>query len=304
MEERLKTIIEKNKEETKKGKVADYIPALKKARQEDLGLALVDLEGRIYQEGDSQKKFTIQSISKVISLIQAILDRGKEEVFKHVGYEGTDEAFNSLYKLDLDSKSKPANPMINSGAIVTTSLIKGDGQEKFNKILDLTRKMAGNHNLSYNEEVYKSEKATGDKNRAMAYLMKARGLLEGNVEEILDAYFKQCSIELDVVDLARIGASIGSGLEGLDLDNSLSKKELTSLITGIMANCGMYNYSGQYMAEIAIPSKSGVAGGILGVIPGKMGIGIYGPALDGNGNSLAGIRIMKDLAEEFDLKIW
>lgn len=304
MEKKLKDIIEKNKFLTKEGRVADYIPALKKARSEDLGLALIDLEGRIDKIGNYNKKFTIQSISKVIALIQAILDRGKEEVFKYVGYEGTDEPFNSLYKLDLDHISKPANPMINSGAIVTTSLIKGDHEERFKKVLDLTRKMARNPEIGYNEEVYISEKTTGDKNKAMAYLMKARGILEGDVEKILDAYFKQCAIEVDAVDLANIGAFIANGCQGLDMGGALSSKELTSLITAIMANCGMYNYSGQYMAEVSIPSKSGVAGGLLGVVPGKMGIGIFGPALDENGNSLAGIGVMKDLSREFDLMIW
>ena len=304
MEEKLKGILEKNMGLTKEGKLADYIPALTKADPNDLAICLVDMDRNSYKVGQYGKSFTIQSISKVIALIQAITDNGREQVFDRVGYEGTDEAFNSLYKLDLPTGEKPANPMINSGAIVTTSLIKGDKEEKFNKILKLTRLMANNPTIGYDEEVYLSEKATGDKNRAMAYLMKAKGIFDGEVEDVLDAYFKQCSIEVDALDLANIAICIAGGLKELELANSIPREELTSLVIGIMANCGMYNSSGQYMVDVGIPSKSGVAGGIMAVAPGKMGIGIYGPALNENGNSIGGSGIMKDLAKELNLKAW
>lgn len=211
MEKVLTDIVEKNRYLLKEGKVADYIPALAKANPNHIGVCLVDLDGTITTAGDTSIKFTIQSISKVITLMRAVMDKGQDYVFGRVGYEGTDEPFNTLYKLDLPHITKPANPMINAGAILTTSLVHGSGDEKFQRILELTRIMTNNPNIIYNEEVYQSEKATGDKNRAIANLMRARGILDGDVEEILDAYFKQCSIEVDAEDLGNIAAFLANG---------------------------------------------------------------------------------------------
>lgn len=304
MDRLLEKIVEKNRYLTKEGNVADYIPALSKANPDHIGICLVDLEGNVNKAGDCSIKFTIQSISKVISLMLALMDNGQDYVFDRVGYEGTDEPFNTLYKLDQPHIEKPANPMINSGAILTTSLVEGNGDEKFQRILQLTRIMAKNPNLTYSEEVYLSEKATGDKNRAMANLMKARGMLVGDVEEILDSYFKQCSIEVDVVDLANIGAFIANGFKKLETCGKVRPEKLRSILLGIMTTSGMYNHSGEYAVEVGIPSKSGVGGGIMAALPKKYGIGTFGPSLDGNGNSSAGQGMMKSLANELGLKIF
>lgn len=304
MEKLLGEIIEKNRYLTKEGNVADYIPALKKANPSYIGISIVDLQGNTYKSGDYQVKFTIQSISKVLSLMLALMDNGQEYVFNRVGYEGTEEPFNSLYKLDLPHVAKPTNPMMNGGAIVTTSLVKGNYGEKFSRILELTRIVSNNPNISYSEEVYLSEKATGDKNRALANIMKARGMLEGEVEETLDEYFKQCAIEVDAVDLANIGAFLAKGCRGLDSYGNIDRKKLSSILIGIINNCGMYNFSGEYAVEVGVPSKSGVAGGMVAVSPSKMGIGIFAPALDEYGNSKAGYGIMKDLSRELNLKLF
>lgn len=304
MEELLNKIIESNKKLGKEGKVADYIPALAKADPKDIGLALVDQDGKLYKSGEYKVKFTIQSISKVLALALAIIDNGEDYVFEKVGYEGTDDPFNSLYKLDLPYIDKPANPMVNSGAIVTTSLIKNKEIGRFNRILNLVRKASKNPSITYNKEVYLSEKETGDKNRALAYIMRSRGMLEGNVEEILDDYFKQCSIEVDTIDLANIGGFLSKQCKGLDSYGKVKRDRLTSILIGIMNNSGMYNFSGQYAVEVGIPSKSGVAGGIVGVVPSKMGIGVYSPALDKHGNSKLGYRIMKDLSKELNLSLF
>lgn len=304
MEKCLSQIINNNRFLTKQGKVADYIPALKKANADDVGLALVDSKGNVFRAGEYSVKFTMQSISKIISLIQAIVDNGQSKVFKKVGYQGTDEPFNSLYKLDLPYVDKPANPMINAGAIVTTSLIEGNEDQKFNKILALVRKMANNPNITYNREVYLSEKSTGDKNKAMAYLMKSRDMFEGSVEETLDTYFKQCSIEINAVDLAKIGLFIAQGCKGMNLPNHIDGRKISSIIIGIMASCGMYNFSSEYLIEVGIPSKSGVGGGIMGLLPNKCGIGVFSPALDDYGNSSAGYGIMKELSKKLQLNIF
>lgn len=304
MENLLNKIIDNNRHLIKNGALADYIPALLQANPNHMGICIMDIDGNVYKAGDYNEKFTIQSISKVMSLMQALIDNGEDYVFKKIDYEPTEEPFNTLFKLDFPHTIKPSNPMINSGAIVTTSLIKGEGEEKFNRLLDLIRRVAENPNISYNEEVYLSEKETGDKNRAMAYLMKSRGFIEGDVEDILDTYFKQCSIEVTTVDMAKIGLFIANRYRLSKEEKPICNAKIASILTAIMATCGMYNFSGEYAATVGIPSKSGVGGGILGTIPYKMGIGIFSPALDQYGNSIAGYGIMKDLSKELNLNIF
>lgn len=184
----------------------------------------------------------------------ALVDNGEEKVFSKVGLESTDEPFNSLYKLDLSLENKPANPMINSGAIIVTSMIKGNHEEKFNKILEAIRKITNNNTIDYNREVYESEKETGDRNRAIAYLLKNKGLLEGDVEEVLDVYFKQCSIELDLIDLAKIGL-LANGCRTLDGGYQGCNIEIATILIAVMTTCGMYDFSGEFAARVGIPSK-------------------------------------------------
>ena len=297
-------IIENNKHFVNQGKVADYIPALSKVNPNHIGVCLMDLDGNIYKSGDYKVPFTIQSISKVMGLMLAIMDNGEDEVFKRVGCKPTDDPFNTLYKLDFPHIEKPANPMINAGAILTTSLIKGESGEKFNRLLDLIRTITENPNITYNEEVYLSEKETGSKNKAIAYLMNSRGFLNADIEDVLDSYFKQCSIEVNCLDIAKMALFLAN--KGLipGSKNRICDAKTTSTITAIMATCGMYDFSGEYAIEVGIPSKSGVAGGILGTIPGKIGIGVYSPALDGFGNSIVGYNIMKDLSNKLNLNIY
>lgn len=304
MEKILKEIVNKNKEFYKDGKVADYIPALKKANIEDCGISIIDRDKKIYSFGDYNKNFTIQSISKIVSLTLAIMDRGSEKIFQKVGYEGTERPFNDITYLGESHVKKAINPMLNSGAIAVTSLVKGSGEERFNRILKLVRILASNPEIELDEEVYKSEKDTGDRNRAIGYLMKSQGIMEGKVDDILDSYFKQCSISVNTIDLANIGLSISNRFKDIKFESDIDKDQLSKLLIGIMTHSGMYNSSGKWSVDVGIPSKSGVAGGLLSVVPNKYGIGFYGPALDGYGNSLLGYRVLKDLSKELDLSIY
>jgi len=304
MEILLNEIIENNRHLIEDGKVADYIPALAKADREKIGVTVAGRTGALlHTAGDFEEKFTLQSISKIISFLVAAMDIGIEAIFEKVGLDSTDEPFNAFTKLDLPNIHKPANPMINSGAILTTGMIKGDGEERFQKILELTRKMANNPNIGYDEEVYMSEKETGSRNRSMAYLMSSKGILDGDVEDVLDTYFKQCSIQVDTRDIAKIGRFISNGCEGINIDG-ISRKDMSILIKGLLFTCGMYNYSAKYAIEVGIPSKSGVGGGIMGILPNGMGIGIFSPALDENGNSSAGIGIIKELSRRLHFNIF
>ncbi len=304
MEDLLEKIINNNKDFYKEGRVADYIPALKNANIQDCGLSIIDKAGKRYSVGDYNKNFTMQSISKIVALIQAIIENGAEEVFEKTGYEGSDRSFNNISYLEDANTIKTINPMMNSGAIIVTSLIQGEKDEKFNKILKLTRKLALNEDIGLDEEVYISEKNTGDKNRAIAYLMKAEDIMQGHVDNILDNYFKQCSISLNTIDLANIGFNIANRFENIDLAKNIDKKNLSNLLIAIMNNTGMYNFSGQWAAKVGIPSKSGVAGGILSVLPERYGIGFYGPSLDSRGNPLVGYKVLKELSKELKLSIF
>ena len=304
MEKLLESIIEKNKHLVELGNVASYIPALSKANPNHIGISVIDKDGHIYSAGDYKEKFTIQSISKVLALIVALMELGEKKVFQKVGYNGSENSFNNIINLDYSNTIFPTNPMINAGAIVITSLIEGSGEEKFNKILNLTRVITGNKEIICNEEVYLSEKETGDRNRAIAYLMKSKNMITGNVDEILDAYFKQCSMEIDTIDLAKIGFFISNGCKSLRDNKYISSDSITSLILSIMTNCGMYDYSGEYSIKVGVPSKSGVAGGLLGSVRNTFGIGLYSPVLDNKGNPLVGISIMEDLSIELGLNLF
>lgn len=304
MEELLKKIVEENRVFYREGRVADYIPALKNADLKDCGITVIDKSKEIYSVGDSNKNFTIQSISKVISLMLAILDNGTERVFQTVGYEGTERPFNDISYLGDDNTNIAINPMLNSGAIAVTSLINGNGEKRIARILELTRLLACNQNIEIDKEVYRSEKNTGDRNKSIAYLMKSKGIIKGDADDILDTYFKQCSISINTVDLANIGFSIANRFKDIELESNINKKELSSLLIAMMVHSGMYNSSGRWSVEVGLPSKSGVAGGILSLVPDKYGIGFYGPGLDVNSNSHLGHRILKDLSRELDLKIY
>ncbi|WP_308780398.1 glutaminase A [uncultured Clostridium sp.] len=301
----LNTLVEKNRVYGKEGNVASYIPALSKANADDLGIYVVDSKGKEYYSGDYDKKFTMQSISKIVSLILAIRDNGRFNVFKKVDVEPTGMGFNSIVNLEASDSGKPYNPMINAGAIVTTSLIDGRNvEEKLEKILDFMRTVTNNKYIDVNEEVYLSEKETGNRNRALAYFMKSTGVLEGNVEEILELYFKQCSIELTAKDLARFGAVLANDGVIPWTNEKIIPKEVCRIVKTIMVTCGMYDASGEFAVNVGIPAKSGVGGGIIATVPRKFGIGIYGPSLDEKGNSIAGLKLIKDFSNELDLSIF
>ncbi len=305
LEEILKEIIEESRKYTNFGNVATYIPELQKANKYDLAACVMDKDGNVYVSGDGEKKFTIQSVSKPIMLALALMDHGREKVFSKVRMEPSGDPFNSIMKLETSKPSLPYNPMINAGAIMITSLIKGkDHEEKLNRILAFFRKLSGNENLDINYDVYLSEKITGDRNRAMAYLLKSEGILEGDVEEVLDLYFKQCSIDATIKDLAKMGLNLA--FDGIDIitNERLISEEVARIVKTFMVTCGMYDASGEFAINAGIPSKSGVGGGIMCTVPKKMGIGIYGPALDKKGNSIGGVKILEALSKKLNLSIF
>ncbi|HBD64652.1 MAG TPA: glutaminase A [Clostridiales bacterium] len=305
MHEIFENIINNNSNYTNYGKVATYIPELAKASASDLGVYLISLDGDEYFAGDYNKKFTMQSISKVLTLMLSLMDNGESKVFERVGMEPTGDSFNSIVDLELKNIHKPFNPMINAGAIATTSLLAGTSpKEKTERILDLARKLSDNPSIKINEDVYLSEKLTGDRNRSIAYFMKSFNVIEGSVEDILDVYFKQCSIEVTCRDIANIGCVLANDGVSVRTGETIVPKHICRITKTIMSTCGLYDASGEFAVHIGIPAKSGVGGGIMAAVPRKMGIGVYGPALDEKGNSIAGIQILKELSEKLDLDIY
>lgn len=305
MEELLERLLEECRLYTQQGRVADYIPELSKANPETLGVYVIGSDGKHSWAGDCRQSFTLQSIVKPILLLQALLDNGVEAVQSRVGMEATGKPFDAINASDQALDSGHINPMVNMGAIVMCSLIHGDSYaERFQRLLALTRRLAGDEEIGVDEAVYRSEKSHGSRNRALAYLLKSYGLLEGDVEEVLDCYFRACSIQVDCRSLAHIGAVL-SNRGRLPVSNQrIFPSALARYVNAILMTCGMYDGSGEFAIRVGVPAKSGVSGDIMAVVPTRMGIGIYSPALDGKGNSLAGIQLLERLSRELYLSIF
>lgn len=281
------------------GKVADYIPALAKADPKELGMSILTLDGTFYNKGAWDHLFTIQSISKAMLLSFALKELGADVVFRRVGVEPTGDSFNSIVKLETD-KDHPLNPFINAGAIATVGLMVENGMS-FEDFLAFMPKLIGREDLQIDEEVYRSEKSTGDRNRSLAYFLKSDGTIRADVSETLDFYFRMCSILVNCKDLAYFGALLAN--DGVDLftKESVLDPYNTSLVKTLMVTCGMYDSSGEFAIKVGMPAKSGVGGGICALAQGKLGSGIYSPELDEKGNSLVGIKTMEYLSWALDL---
>ena len=305
MTELLEEILEECIHYTKEGKLANYIPELAKANPEDFGIYIISSDKRASKTGDYQKQFTIQSIVKPILLLLALMDNGIDRVKEHVGVEATGKPFDAINYSDQSLVSEHLNPMVNMGAIVMCTLIKGDTyDEKFDRLLDLTRKLAGNPDIELDENVYLSEKRTGNKNRALAYLLKNYGMIEDEVEDVLDCYFKACSIKVNCADLAKIGLTLANHGKSPVTGERIFPSNYANYVNAILMTCGMYDGSGEFAVRVGVPAKSGVGGGIMAIVPTRMGIGIFSPALDSKGNSVAGIKALELLSKRLYLSIF
>ncbi|MGJ3253658.1 MAG: glutaminase A [Elainellaceae cyanobacterium] len=281
------------------GKVADYIPELAKMNPDWFGISVITVDGEIYEVGDCDRLFTIQSISKVFVYGLALEDHGRDYLLSRVGVEPTGDAFNSIV---LDDQSKrPYNPMVNAGAIATTSLINGSSHtERLNRMLDMFERYAG-HELFIDMPTFVSERATGFRNRAMAYLMRNFGIIDDPVDESLDLYFQQCSIMVDCHVLAVMAATLANyGVNPITGTQAVNAGYIRDILS-VMSSCGMYNFAGEWNYRIGLPAKSGVSGGIIAVVPNQLGIAVFSPLLDGRGNSIRGVKVFEELSQEFGL---
>ena len=273
MQATLEAIVAQNRALTARGKVATYIPELAMGDANAIGICLIDGAGNIHLAGDTDIRFTLQSVSKVFALMLALEDQGFAGVFDRIGMEPTGDAFNSIVKLETFASLRPLNPLINAGAIATTALIKGDSvAERFQRLYSYIETIAGSERIGFNERVYRSEKATGDRNRAIGYFLRDIEAITGDVEEVLDPPLTR--------DTLRV-------------------------VRTFMYTCGMYDATGEFAVKVGIPAKSGVSGAIMAIAPNRqMGIGVIAPALDEKGNSKAGVQVLADLSRELGLSVF
>jgi glutaminase len=283
------------------GHVADYIPELATADPAWFGIAVAGAgDGQLFEAGNCEQEFTIQSISKPFVFGLALEDHGREAVAARVGVEPTGDAFNSIIKLD-EGSHRPHNPMVNAGAIATAALIKGDTHvERLNRLLDMFGRYIGRR-PKVDVAVYASERQTGHRNRSIAHLLLNFGMLPPNVEEVLDLYFQQCSILVTTRDLAMMAATLANGGVNPVTGVRALQAEYVQDLLSIMYTCGMYDYAGQWAYDVGLPAKSGVSGGVMTVVPGRMGMAVFSPPLDSHGNSVRGVAVCRELSQRFGL---
>lgn len=284
------------------GEVASYIPELTKADPDGFGISLVTMDGVAYSVGDADQPFTIQSISKPFVYATALADRGVEFVAGKVGVEASGDAFNSI---SLDPQTgAPLNPMINAGAIATTSLVRGETPEAQWRRIETSLATFMGRDIGVDEAVCRSESETGFRNRAIAWMLKNFGIIDGDPMAALENYFRQCSVLVSCRDLAYMAATLANGgVHPLTGQRALPAEHVERVLS-VMATCGMYDYAGSWLYEVGMPAKSGVAGGIIAVLPGRFGISIFSPRLDEKGNSVRGIEVCKQLSRDFGLHVF
>jgi glutaminase len=281
------------------GEIATYIPELGKADPAWFSIAIATMDGQVYETGDTDVAFTIQSISKPFVYGMALDDRGAEFVLERVGVEPTGDPFNSI-AVDEES-NRPFNPMVNAGAIATTGLVRGGTADaQWARILSGFAAFTGRA-VHVDESVFGSERSTGDRNRAIAYLMRNFGMIDGDVDEVLDLYFRQCSLLVSCGDLAVAAATLAAGGRNpVTGQRALSPAHVTNVLS-VMQTCGMYDFAGSWTYDVGLPAKSGVSGGLIAVLPGQLGIAVFSPPLDQRGNSVRGIEVCRRIVRDFQL---
>lgn len=280
------------------GQVASYIPQLAYANPSSLGACITLPTGEQFCSGDTETRFTFQSISKVLTLVLALQTSGYEYVFKKVGMEPSGDPFNSIIKLE-SSTAVPHNPFINAGAIVVASCI--NSSNPIDDLLVLTRKFTMDDTVEIDDEVYQSEKVAGLRNRSLAYFMASEGILEGNVEQQLDKYFKACSMLTTAKGLSNMGMILANNGTNPLTGEVIAEEWQIQIVRTFMMTCGLYDQSGEFAIKAGIPSKSGVGGGILSACQNGIGIGVYGPALGTKGNSIGGVCLLEYLSKSLNL---
>ena len=280
------------------GEVASYIPELASADPDLFGICLTTVDGAVYEAGDTRTELTIQSMSKPLTYGLALERWGEEVVRSRVGVEPSGDAFNEISLAP--ATGAPLNPMINAGAIACAGLVAGD--DPFATIVETYSRYAGRP-LDLDEAVYRSESETGHRNRAIVHLLRNFGVVSGNPEHAVDLYFRQCAISVDCRDLAGIAATLANGGVNPVTGERAVSEEIVRGVFSVMTTCGMYDSAGEWLVSVGLPAKSGVSGGVIAVLPGSLGIGVFSPRLDDRGNSVRGIAVCRDLSRDLSLHL-
>jgi glutaminase len=285
------------------GKNADYIPYLAQVDSKLFGISVVTVDNQIFELGDVKYSFSIQSISKVYTLAMAMEELGYDKVFQRIGSEPTGRAFNSVTAV-VEMPTHTGNPLVNAGAIATTSLISGkDANEKWKNILDFYSKVAG-EKLSLIDEVYKSEAATNAGNKALSMLLAKYERIYADPFESVDIYTKQCSVGVNATQLARMGAVLANNGKNPATGEQVIKSQDVPYILSAMTMAGLYDSSGWWAWHVGLPAKSGVGGGIVAIIPGKGAIAVFAPRLDEAGNSVKAQKVIEYVGDKLDYNLY
>lgn len=284
------------------GQTAQYIPELATADTERLALSVVGPRGRVISLGDEDAEFTIQSISKPFVFALALEELGREEVLARVGVEPSGEPFNAI-SLE-EGTGRPTNPLVNAGAIATTGLIPGpDAESRTAHIVRALSRFAG-RSLWIDEAVYASESATGDRNRAFGHLLRSHGVISAGVDDVVEAYFRQCSVLVTARDLAVMASTLSFGGRNPVTGEQVVSERTARDVVAVMTSCGMYDASGMWLMRVGLPAKSGVSGGLLALSPSQFGVGVFSPRLDSYGNSVRGQLILEELSDAFGMHVF
>jgi glutaminase len=283
----------------KEGKNADYIPALAKVDSNIYGIALVTADGKVYTAGDVKSEVSIQSISKVFTMAKVIEESGADAIEKTIGVDATGMRFNSIVAVEFAQKAlggPEINPLVNPGAITATSMVKGASRaEIWNAILGFHSDFAG-RSLGVNQEVFKSESDTNQRNQAIGYLMYAYGFIKAEPLRATDIYTEQCSISVNAKDLATMAGTLANGGKNPVTAKQVMATANVPKVLAVMATAGLYDDSGKWFYHTGLPGKSGVGGGIIAVSPGKFGIAVVSPPLDDAGNSVKAQKAIADIS--------
>jgi len=277
------------------GANADYIPALAKVDSKIFGIAIVTVDGKVYTVGDIQSEVSIQSISKVFTMAKVMEESGTQAIAENMGVDATGQAFNSIVAIE-QYKGSEMNALVNPGAITATSMVKGATRDEiWNKILAWYGEFAGRQ-LSVNQEVFKSEADTNQRNQALSMLMYAYGHIKENPLQACDIYTEQCSVNVNAKDLAMMAATLANGGKNPVTGKQVMKAENVAEVLAVMATAGLYDDTGKWLFATGLPAKSGVGGGIIAVSPGKFGIAAISPPLDAAGNSVRAQKAIADIS--------
>ena len=278
------------------GKNADYIPALAKVDPKLFGIALVTPDGKVYTAGDTNSEVSIQSVSKVFTMARVMQQSGDKAIADNTGVDATGQPFNSIVAIE-QYKGAEMNPLVNAGAITTTSMINGSSEGAiWTTIIGTLSDFAG-RTLNVNEEVYKSEAETNQRNQAIAQLMYAYGKIKDNPARATDLYTRQCAVNVNARDLAVMAATLANAGVNPLTNKRVIDAEHVPHILAVMATAGLYDDSGKWLFATGLPAKSGVGGGLIAVSPGKFGIAVVSPPLDAAGNSVRGQKVITDISE-------